>query len=30
MILGCKVDILEKTLAVMGRPCKIGLNKIDP
>jgi hypothetical protein len=30
MISGCKIDIFEKTLAVMGRPCKLGRDKINP
>jgi hypothetical protein len=30
MIPGCKIDILEKTLAVTGRPCKIGRDRINP
>jgi hypothetical protein len=30
MIRGCKIEILEKTLAVMGQPCKLGRDKINP
>jgi len=30
MIPGCKIDTLEKTLAVMGWLCKIGLDQINP
>lgn len=30
MIPACKIEILEKTLAVMGRPCKLGRDKINP
>jgi hypothetical protein len=30
MIPGCKIDILEKTLAVRGRLCKLGPDRINP
>jgi len=30
MIPGRKIEILEKTLAVMGRPCKLARDKINP
>ncbi len=30
MIPDCKIEILEKTLAVMGRPCKLGRDRINP